>query len=97
MADLGEAGWLLQPASAPAEPMSAAPASDARFRLFEAVARCLRRLAAGRLVLVILDDLHWADEPSLRLLGFLARPWRRNPWPCLVPTGTPRRPRNCAR
>ncbi len=73
MADLGEAGWLLQPASAPAEPMSAAAASDARFRLFEAVARCLRRLAAGQPVLVILDDLHWADEPSLRLLGFLAR------------------------
>ena len=72
-ADLGEAGWLLQPASGPAEPMSAAAADDAQFRLFEAVARCLGRLAAGRPVLVVLDDLHWADEPSLRLLGFLAR------------------------
>ena len=72
-ADLGEAGWLLQPASGPAEPMSAAAAGDAQFRLFEAVARCLGRLAAGRPVLVVLDDLHWADEPSLRLLGFLAR------------------------
>jgi hypothetical protein len=73
MAGLGEAGWLLQPASGPAEPMSAFAAADAQFRLFEAVARCLRRLAAGRPVLVVLDDLHWADEPSLRLLGFLAR------------------------
>jgi tetratricopeptide (TPR) repeat protein len=73
MAGLGEAGWLLQPASGPAEPMSAVAAADAQFRLFEAVARCLRRLAAGRPVLVVLDDLHWADEPSLRLLGFLAR------------------------
>ena len=73
MADLGEAGWLLQPASGPAEPMSAVAAGDAQFRLFEAVARCLRRLAASRPVLVVLDDLHWADEPSLRLLGFLAR------------------------
>ena len=73
MADLGEAGWLLQPASGPAEPMSAVAAGDAQFRLFEAVARCLGRLAAGRPVLVVLDDLHWADEPSLRLLGFLAR------------------------
>jgi tetratricopeptide (TPR) repeat protein len=72
-ADLGEAGWLLQPASPAAEPMSAADAGDARFRLFEAVARCLSGLAASRPVLVILDDLHWADEPSLRLLGFLAR------------------------
>ena len=76
MADLGEAGWLLQPASGPAEPMGAGAAGDAQFRLFEAVARCLGRLAAGsgfRPVLVVLDDLHWADEPSLRLLGFLAR------------------------
>ena len=71
--DLGEASWLLQPASGPAEPMSAVAAADAQFRLFEAVARCLGRLAAGRAVLVVLDDLHWADEPSLRLLGFLAR------------------------
>jgi tetratricopeptide (TPR) repeat protein len=76
MADLGEAGWLLQPASGPAEPLGAVAAGDAQFRLFEAVARCLGRLAAGsgfRPVLVVLDDLHWADEPSLRLLGFLAR------------------------
>ena len=76
VADLGEAGWLLQPASGPAEPMGAVAAGDAQFRLFEAAARCLARLAAGsgfRPVLVVLDDLHWADEPSLRLLGFLAR------------------------
>jgi tetratricopeptide (TPR) repeat protein len=73
MADLGEAGWLLPPASGPAEPVGAVAAADARFRLFEAAARCLGRLAAARPVLVVLDDLHWADEPSLRLLGFLAR------------------------
>ena len=47
MADLGEAGWLLQPASGPAEPIGAVAAGDAQFRLFEAVARCLGRLAAG--------------------------------------------------
>jgi AAA ATPase domain len=73
MAELGEAGRLLQPASGPAESMSAAAAADAQFRLFEAVSRCLGGLTADRPVLVVLDDLHWADEPSLRLLGFLAR------------------------
>ena len=72
-AGLGEAGWLLQPASRPAGPMSAAAAADAQFRLFEAVSRCLASLGDDRPVLVVLDDLHWADEPSLRLLGFLAR------------------------
>ena len=73
VAELGEAGWLLQPASGPAESMSAASAADAQFRLFEAVSRSLSSLTAERPVIVVLDDLHWADEPSLRLLGFLAR------------------------
>ena len=75
-ADLGEARWLVQPASGSVAPISAGAAADARFRLFEAIARCLGRLAdesGFRPVLVVLDDLHWADEPSLRLLGFLAR------------------------
>src|SRR5215467_15441195 len=46
VAELGEAGWLVQPASGTAEPMGAVAAGDAQFRLFEAVARCLGRLAA---------------------------------------------------
>ncbi len=72
-AELDEAAWLVEPAAGSATPMSAAAAADARFRLFEAATRCLSGLAADRPVLVVLDDLHWADEPSLRLLGFLAR------------------------
>jgi tetratricopeptide (TPR) repeat protein len=72
-AELGEAAWLLPPAPGTAEPMSAAAAADAQFRLFGAVSRCLSELAARRPVLVVLDDLHWADEPSLRLLLFLSR------------------------
>ena len=72
-AELGEAAWLVQPAPGSAEPMSAAAAADAQFRLFEAVSRCLTGLAAHQPVLVVLDDLHWADDPSLRLLRFLAR------------------------
>ncbi len=72
MNKLGEAGWLLQPASRSAGSMSAAAAADAQFRLFEAISRSLSGLAADRPVLVVLDDLHWADEPSLRLLEFLA-------------------------
>lgn len=45
----------------------------ARFELFDAVARALVRLSADALVVVLLDDLHWADDASVELLEFLAR------------------------
>src|SRR6266540_1064549 len=44
----------------------------ARFRAYDAVARFLGRVAARRPLLLVLDDLHWADLPSLRLLAFVA-------------------------
>ncbi len=40
----------------------------ARFRFFEAVGAALRRGAEPHGLLVVLDDLHWADAGSLRLL-----------------------------
>lgn len=46
--------------------------NQARFRLFMAVAQLWQRLAAQQPLLLILDNLHWADTGSLRLLGFLA-------------------------
>lgn len=76
-ADPGDAVQLLpEPASTglPADrPEPGADAAQARFRLFDGVVRCLAGLAAHRPVLVVLDDLHWADEGSLRLLEFAAR------------------------
>jgi predicted ATPase len=39
-----------------------------RFRLFADVVEVLRAACAERGLLVVLDDLHWADIPSLRLL-----------------------------
>ena len=51
----------------------AATPEQARFRLFDGVTRFLKHVAERAPVLVILDDLHWADRPSLRLLRFLAR------------------------
>lgn len=44
----------------------------ARFRLFQGMIALLRRIATERALLLVLDDLHWADEPSLLLLEFLA-------------------------
>ena len=39
--------------------------------MFDAVATLLRRAAGTQLVLVVLDDLQWADAGTLRLLRFL--------------------------
>ena len=50
-----------------------AEAEHARFRLFDGMAALFRRLSQGRPLVLVLDDAHWADEASLRLLGFLAR------------------------
>src|SRR5262249_21806686 len=47
-------------------------ATHARFQLFETVAAALRRLSAEAPLLVLLDDLHWADATSLLLLRFVA-------------------------
>ena len=44
-----------------------------RFRLFDATAEFLRRVGEARPVVLVLDDLHAADEASLLLLRFLAR------------------------
>src|SRR5439155_16107769 len=44
----------------------------ARFRLFEAAASFLRGASLARPLVLVLDDLHAADAPSLLLLRFLA-------------------------
>ncbi|MGI8551697.1 MAG: ATP-binding protein, partial [Dehalococcoidia bacterium] len=52
---------------------------QARFRLFAAMSTFLRRAAQVRPLLVALDDLHWADVPSLHMLQFLVRELHRTP------------------
>jgi len=46
--------------------------SEARFRMFESIRQLLESLSRRRALLLVLDDVHWADAPSLRLLEFLA-------------------------
>ncbi len=58
------------PGLPPAAPIEA---EHARFLLFDALARLLRGIASQRPLVLVLDDLHAADEPSLRLLEFVAR------------------------
>ena len=47
--------------------------AEDRFRAHRAVRELLDGLAATRPLIVVLDDLHWADEASLELLAALAR------------------------
>src|SRR5439155_21889403 len=46
---------------------------QARFRLFDSVTTFLKTATSRRPLVLLLDDLHWADKPSLLLLQFLAR------------------------
>lgn len=50
-----------------------------RFALFDATAAFLREIAKERPLLLVFDDLHAADRPSLLLLEFAVRELRRAP------------------
>lgn len=63
-----EVGEGIAGASAPAP----ADAAQARFGLFDALASFWKRVSAKRGIVMILDDLHWAEASSLRFLAFLA-------------------------
>ena len=46
---------------------------QARFRLFDSICAFLTRASRTQPLVLVLDDLHWADQPSLLLLEFMAR------------------------
>jgi DNA-binding SARP family transcriptional activator len=72
-----EAVWLAELARLfpellePGLPAVAEPGDP--LRLFEALARLLRYLALRQPLVVMLEDIHWADDMSLRFLAFLGR------------------------
>lgn len=55
-----------------AAPLTGDP-DGARVRLFDAIERVLRAAAQREPVVMLLDDLHWADPLTLGLLKFLVR------------------------
>ncbi len=58
----------------PGLPPPASPDSEhARFFLFDATTRFLKKTAETKPLFLVVDDLHWADKPSLLLLEHLAR------------------------
>jgi len=72
-AELGQLLPSLHAQFADLLPPAAAAPEQARFRLFEAVRDLLSAASRIQPLVLILDDLHWADTPSLLLLQFLAR------------------------
>src|SRR5262245_61478663 len=46
---------------------------ESRFRMFDGLARFLRRATEQAPLVIVLDDIHWADAATLHLLAFFAR------------------------
>jgi predicted ATPase len=55
------------------EPQRIEDPESARFRLFDSVSTFLKNISGNQPLVVMLEDLHWADRPSLMLLEFIAR------------------------
>ncbi len=56
-----------------AEGEAPGPESTDRYRLFDAAADVLTDMARAQPVVLVLDDLHWADKPTLLMLRQLVR------------------------
>lgn len=69
----GGAAALLLGNEAAEQPLGAHAAESDRFAVFDAVVGFLRAAAQNRPLLIVLDDLQWADTSSLLLLEFVAR------------------------
>jgi DNA-binding CsgD family transcriptional regulator/tetratricopeptide (TPR) repeat protein len=59
------------------EPASGPPGPAAQLRLFELLLRLLARLSDQTPLVLVVDDLHWADQSTRELLAFLVRNLRR--------------------
>ncbi len=75
---VGELARVL-PSAAPA---GAGGLQDERFHAYRAVRALLQRIAMGHPVVLMLDDVHWADDASLELIAHLLR--RPPPAPVLI-------------
>ena len=74
-AELGDPAAGVRPAAADHSrgAISGAEADAQRFRFFDAVAALVGEIGAEAPVVLVFDDLHWADRPTLQLLRHLVR------------------------
>ena len=63
----------LGPALATSQGGADESSSSNQGRLFEALLGLFRRLAIDRPLLLVIEDLHWADGSTIALLGYVAR------------------------
>jgi len=54
------------------DPAPALEPDQARFRFFDSIATFFKNAAQAQPLMLVLDDLHWADRPSMLLLEYMA-------------------------
>jgi DNA-binding CsgD family transcriptional regulator len=80
--DSADRDWMAEPARAPIrhlvpelavpnEPVAPTTESDSRPGLFDAACGLVARASNDRTVLLVIEDLHWADRSTLDLLRYL--------------------------
>ena len=69
--ELARLGWPVP--GAPPQAAAGADRAAGRYQLFEAAVVLVAAMAAQAPLLVVFDDVHWADVPTLRLLRHLVR------------------------
>src|SRR3954470_21277962 len=65
-------------------PPTSGKGETAKGALFEAITRMVGTLASGAPVVLLLDDLHWADAATLEVLDYAGRRWAEQGAPVLV-------------
>jgi class 3 adenylate cyclase len=70
---LGELGQLFPTLGADRLPEPSADPGQAKLRLYEAIVSLLALPARDRTLLLVIEDVHWADASTRELLDYLAR------------------------
>jgi eukaryotic-like serine/threonine-protein kinase len=71
--ELARLGWPVRGESSRPPPSTGESRDTERYRFFEAAVAMVSTMAGATPLVVIFDDLHWADIPTLRLLRHLVR------------------------